>query len=181
MAADRVVSGPIGGLEQLWRERRTSLIATVAAVGADRDAAVDAVDEAFARALRERERVESMASPSGWILTVALNVLRRSSWRDRRRRALETAAAATSPAWIEPTDPRYETWRAVAALPDRERTAVALRYLADLTEPQIAEVMGIAVGTVGATLTSARRKLATALGTDPDTPALAPDPPGPGR
>jgi len=104
-----------------------------------------------------------MDSPAGWILTVALNHLRRSKRRSARRRTAEQGAATT--AWIAPSDPRHEVWAAVAALPRREREAVALRYLADLTEPQIAEVMGVAVGTVGATLTSARRRLATALET----------------
>ena len=51
---------------------------------------------------------------------------------------------------------------------ETERTAVALRYLADLTEPQTAQVMGVAVGTVSATLSSARRRLATQLGIHDD-------------
>jgi RNA polymerase sigma-70 factor (ECF subfamily) len=153
----------VADLESLWRLRRTGLVATVAAITGDRDAAADAVDEAFVRAFQRRARVERMASPSAWILRVAINVVRRRQARSARRRQAEAAALARSAAWIEPQDPRHDLWAAVAALPDRERTAVALRYLGDLTEPQIAQVMGIAVGTVGASLTSARRKLAVAL------------------
>jgi RNA polymerase sigma-70 factor (ECF subfamily) len=127
------------------------------------------VDEAFARAFARRARVEAMASPSAWILTVALNHGRKTQRRGVRRRQAEARSAGTAGRlWIEPDDPRHELWAAVAALPPRERTAVALRYLADLTEPQIADVMGIATGTVGASLTSARRKLAAALA--PRTP-----------
>ena len=158
------VGGPIDGLTGLFQERRTALIATVTAISGDRDAATEAVDEAFVRAFERRDRVEAMASPTGWILTVALNQLRRSKRQSSRRREAEQDAA--TPEWIAPADPRHEVWTAVAALPRREREAVALRYLADLTEPQIADVMGVAVGTVGATLTAARRKLAASLQID---------------
>jgi RNA polymerase sigma-70 factor (ECF subfamily) len=164
-----------GDLERVWRTRRTALVATVAAICGDRDAASDAVDEAFARAFARRERVETMASPAGWLLTVALNVARRGKVRGRRRVLAEAGAlAAQGRAWIDPADPRFDLWAAVGALPERERTAVALRYLGDLTEPQIAQVMGIAVGTVGASLTSARRKLATQLQVDDTEPDTAP-------
>jgi RNA polymerase sigma-70 factor (ECF subfamily) len=156
-------------LEGLFRTRRPALVGAVAAITGNRDLAADAVDEAFARAFARRARVEAMTSPSAWILTVALNHVRRAQRRGvRRRQAEERSAGRAGRPWIEPDDPRHELWAAVAALPPRERTAVALRYLADLTEPQIADVMGIAPGTVGASLTSARRKLAAALA--PRTP-----------
>jgi DNA-directed RNA polymerase specialized sigma24 family protein len=41
--------------------------------------------------------------------------------------------------------------------------AVALRYIGDLTEAQVASVMGVAVGTVSAALVSARRRMAVQL------------------
>ena len=140
------------------------MVATVAAFCGQRDRAIDAVDEAFARAVSQRSRVEAMSSPEGWILTVAFNEVKRGITRSaRRRRAEETAPAAS---WIEPHDPRFDLWTAVGDLPDKQRQAVALRYLADLSEPQIAEVMGVAVGTVSASLAAARRSLAARLAID---------------
>jgi len=59
--------------------------------------------------------------------------------------------------------PQPEIWVAVRQLPDRARTAVALRYVADLTEREIAEVMGISRGTVASTLFDARARLAKEL------------------
>jgi RNA polymerase sigma-70 factor (ECF subfamily) len=150
-------------LEGLWRARRSALVGTLAAIVGDRYLAADAVDEAFTRAFARRAHVEQMDAPAAWVLTVALNVARRRGRRSARRRHAEEAAASSRSPWIEPHDPRHDLWAAVAALAERERTAVALRYLGDLTEPQIGRVMGIAPGTVGATLTSARRKLAAAL------------------
>ena len=165
-----MVIQPATTLETLGRDRRTALVATVVGITGDRDAAVEAVDEAFARAFQRRARVEAMASPAGWVLTVALNDVRRRKSRQTRRRLAEAGASRAAPMWIAPHDPRHELWQAVAALPERERTAVALRYLADLTQPQIAEVMGVARGTVASCLTSARRKLAADLRLRDDDP-----------
>jgi RNA polymerase sigma-70 factor (ECF subfamily) len=59
--------------------------------------------------------------------------------------------------------PTGEVWDLVRALPERQRVAIVLRYVADLTEPDIAAVMGIARGTVASTLASARDRLGEAL------------------
>lgn len=65
-----------------------------------------------------------------------------------------------------------EVWDAVKALSARERTAIALRYVADLPMQDIATAMGIAPGTVGSTLHNARQHLAALLGDDEDVPAI---------
>jgi DNA-directed RNA polymerase specialized sigma24 family protein len=59
--------------------------------------------------------------------------------------------------------PTGEVWDLVRALPERQRIAVVLRYVADLTEPDIAIAMGIARGTVASTLAAARARLAGVL------------------
>jgi RNA polymerase sigma factor (sigma-70 family) len=61
------------------------------------------------------------------------------------------------------TKKRLDVMRAVQRLPARPRTAVVLRYVADLTEAEVAEAMGVAPGTVAATLSNARRRLAVLL------------------
>ena len=52
---------------------------------------------------------------------------------------------------------------AIAALPERQRSAIVLRYVADLPQGEVAERMDIAVGTASATLSQARSKLRTTL------------------
>lgn len=59
--------------------------------------------------------------------------------------------------------PDDELWSAVRSLPERQRLAIALRYVADLTEAEVAEAMGVRPGTVAATLSKARTQLATQL------------------
>jgi DNA-directed RNA polymerase specialized sigma24 family protein len=56
-----------------------------------------------------------------------------------------------------------ELWEVVRALPDRQRTAIVLRYVADLSEADIAIAMKVRRGTVASTLTQARARLAVEL------------------
>lgn len=148
--------------DTFYRDHRARLVATLsAAERCGADAATDAVDEAFVRALAHWRRVERMEAPAGWVFTVARNQLRRT----RSRQSVEHALLARSHADAidSGTLPSWELWDAVAQLPDRERLAVALRYLGDLTEKDVAAVMGVAPGTVAATLSSARSRLARLL------------------
>jgi DNA-directed RNA polymerase specialized sigma24 family protein len=59
------------------------------------------------------------------------------------------ATAAAAPSALQP-----EVWAAVRGLPDRQRTAVALRYVLDLPEAEVAALMGITRGAASSYLTS---------------------------
>src|SRR5262245_31546513 len=104
-----------------------------------------------------------MNAPEGWLYRVAVNVMRRSARRRtfERRLLLRMRVNDVVPA------PTGEVWDLVRALPDRQRTAVVLRYVADLAEGEIAQVMGVTRGTVASTLSDARRSLAVVL-TEPE-------------
>jgi RNA polymerase sigma factor (sigma-70 family) len=68
------------------------------------------------------------------------------------------------PTW-EPgrSDVDLDLWAAVQQLPERMRAAVALRYLEDLPEAEIADLLGCSIGTVKSQLSRARDRLAIAL------------------
>ena len=140
------------------RVRRTLTLA----VG-DAELADEATAEAFARALERWAQVRRADAPHAWVHTVGLNLVR-STLRRRglERRWLARQRVEHFPAPPEPDGP---LWQAVAALPDRQRTAVALRYVADLTEQQVGDVMGISRGAVASTLSAARASLARRLET----------------
>ena len=137
------------------------VLLTLRAALGDDALAEDAVAEAFARAYVRWSRVSSMDSPTGWVYVVALNHARslarqRSRERDHALR-FGTPAAAPGP---EPQDP---VWLAVRALSPSSRTAVALRYIADLPEAEVAHLMGVSRSTVATTLHRARKALGEQL------------------
>ena len=98
-----------------------------------------------------------MATPTGWTYTVGLNVARRKMRRAALERALlrrqKLAEFTTSPPDLS------ELREAVEDLPDRQRTAVLLRYYADLPESEIAKIMKVSRGAIAKTLHVARKRL----------------------
>jgi RNA polymerase sigma-70 factor (ECF subfamily) len=142
------------------------LLTSLLLVAGDLDAAQEATDEAFARAFIHWGRVATMASRQGWTYQVALNVLRR---RARRARVEHMLLARQARPAIVPA-PAGEAWEAVRHLPPRQRTAVVLRFVADLTEEQVGVAMGVSRSTISSALADARRTLAGMLadpGSDP--------------
>ncbi len=145
-----------------WSETRPpSLTSAVAATLADRPLAEEVVAEAFARAYARWRRVSAMDSPDGWIVRVALNQAR---GRFRRLATQRKKAHLLAPDEVAPTEPGdHALWDAVRELPERTRTAVVLRYVADLPEADVARAMGVSRGTVATTLSRARHNLAEQL------------------
>ena len=116
--------------DDVWRSLR-------AMVGAQ--AAEDCFQETFLAALRAYPRLRADSSPRAWLLTIAHNKA-----IDHLRRGRRTVAVAE----IDAADERGEAapdravWSAVAALPPRQRAAVTLRYVGDLSHREIAAAIG---------------------------------------
>ena len=119
------------GFERFYREERPRVLAACVALVGQLDLAREATDEAFARACARWPRVQAMGSPGGWVQTVALNQLRRSL----RRRPTALTGVDEKVAFDEYALPDRALWAAVADLPERQRTAVVLRYVHDTTCP----------------------------------------------
>jgi RNA polymerase sigma-70 factor (ECF subfamily) len=115
----------------------------------ERAVAEELAQDTLVRVHEHWGRVRGMSNPSGWAYSVGLN-LSRSWWRRRHaeRRALarlgRPAVEATS---SEPAD-AVALRAAVASLPVRQRTALVLRYFADLSIAETAAHMHCAEGTV---------------------------------
>lgn len=163
VAADRApaaaVTAEFADFAAWYRSEHPKLLAALTWVSGDSELALEATDEAFARALERWGRVRSMDSPSGWLYRVGLNLVRRHA----RRAADERRAVG---GYWRPDDhppPTGEVWAVVQDLPPRQRAAVVLRYLLDLREREVADVMGVSAGTVASTLAAARTRLAAWL------------------
>jgi DNA-directed RNA polymerase specialized sigma24 family protein len=122
-----------------------------AAVSGHNDRAADMVQEAFARAVRARGSFHGDGPLEGWIARIVVNVA-----RDEARRPPAPAMARVNQ---PPADETPGLAPMVAALPERQRLVLFLRYYADLQYDAIAEAVGIEVSTVGPTLTAALRTL----------------------
>lgn len=137
----------------------------------DRGDAEDVAQETLARTAVRWSRLEDR--PEGWVTRVASNLA-----IDRYRRRRRPLIAMTGPVGV--VDPylgeRGDLVAALRRLPRRQREVVVMRYLADLSEAQVALEMGCSVGTVkshGARgLASLRRHLTgAALGDGDDVRA----------
>ncbi len=147
----------VRALEQLYRDKYQRFFRLALAVTGAREPAADAVQEGFVRALRARASLRDRARLESWVWRTVLNVA-----RDQRATHARNAAVGSAPE-VAGRDSLREEWRelrvAVAALPERQREVLFLRHYADLDYARIAEVLGIARGTVAATLTQAHAAL----------------------
>jgi RNA polymerase sigma-70 factor (ECF subfamily) len=164
-----------------YAEARASLAPALAAWCSDTGIASDAIDEAFVRAVERWDHVRSLASPHGWVWQTAMNVVRRRARRSRmEERLLRRRAVGHDRLVAGPTGSDIDLHRALLSLGDRQRTAVVLFYIADLPVAEVAEIMGIATGTVDATLHRARHLLRERLEAehddvdDTDNPCVSP-------
>jgi RNA polymerase sigma-70 factor (ECF subfamily) len=153
-----------GGLGALFERDYVGLVRALTVAYGDRDVAADAVMEAFVRAWERWGRIRSYDDPAGWIRRVALNQAA-SEQRNRARRRVASTRWAGQP--VVQADPMRDDQliEAVRHLPLRQREAVGLFYLADLSVRDVASAMGLSEGAVKAHLHHARGRLARQIGT----------------
>lgn len=136
-------------LEAFIGQEGPRLVGTLALYVGDAGLAEELAQEALVRLCQHWPRVRMMERPGGWLTRVALN-LARSSWR--RRTAERRALARLGPPVEAAVDPDVATTlavrRAVAALPERQRRALVLRYYARHSVAEVAAEMSCAEGTV---------------------------------
>jgi RNA polymerase sigma factor (sigma-70 family) len=150
--------------ERLYAAHAEALVGFVVYRTGDRALAEDVVADTFERVLRTRFRFDPRkSSEKTWIYSIALNVLRdHARRRDAESRAMDRAPApvgGAADAELDMVGSRDELRRALERLSDEEREAIALRYGADLTVPEISRVTGEKLSTVDGRVYRALRKL----------------------
>ncbi|HVE99308.1 MAG TPA: SigE family RNA polymerase sigma factor [Mycobacteriales bacterium] len=145
------------GFEEFFAAHYGPVLHAVGLATGDPQRAEDMTQEAFARAYRRWSGVSAMERPVAWVYVVALNAARRS-FRDERLAARADPGTVDREVEGDVTD--AVTLRALLAeLPPRQRAAVVLRYLADLSVAETADAMGCAEGTVKSAVHAALRHL----------------------
>ena len=150
--------------ERLYAEHAQALYAFLSYRTGDQVLAEDLLADTFERALRARRRFDPRkASAKTWLYAIALNCL-----RDRfRRRGSEVKAlgrvavgvAVGTSGGIEEVADRDLVARSLGVLSEEEREAIALRFGADLSVPEIAKLTGERLTTVEGRVYRALRKL----------------------
>ncbi|MDL5203455.1 SigE family RNA polymerase sigma factor [Streptomyces sp. ALI-76-A] len=143
------------------QERRASLYATAYHLTGDRFEAEDLLQSALFSTYRAWERISDKAAVGGYLRRTMTN-LHISAWRRRKLNEYPTEELPETPGDTDAmrgTELRAVLWQALARLPELQRTMLVLRYYEGRTDPEIAEILGISVGTVKSSIWRSLRRL----------------------
>ncbi|MCH0539404.1 SigE family RNA polymerase sigma factor [Streptomyces sp. MUM 203J] len=143
------------------QERRASLYATAYHLTGDRHEAEDLLQSALFSTYRAWDRISDKAAVGGYLRRTMTN-LHISAWRRRKLNEYPTEelpeTAGDSDA-MRGTELRAVLWQALARLPELQRTMLVLRYYEGRTDPEIADILDISVGTVKSSIWRSLRRL----------------------
>lgn len=143
------------------QERRASLYATAYHLTGDRFEAEDLLQSALFSTYRAWDRISDKAAVGGYLRRTMTN-LHISAWR---RRKLNEYPTEELPETVGDTDAMRGTelrtvlWQALSRLPETQRTMLVLRYYEGRTDPEIADILNISVGTVKSSIWRSLRRL----------------------
>ncbi len=123
--------------------------------------AQDIVQDALERTGLAWRRIRQQDDPEGYVRRVI--VRRHLNWvRSLRRERLTDAVPETG---YTPADTADDTvWRLLDELPRKQRATLVLRFYLDLSEQQVAELLGCSIGTVKSNSSRGMAKLRAAVG-----------------
>lgn len=143
------------------RERRASLYATAYHLTGDRYEAEDLLQSALFSTYRAWHRISDKAAVGGYLRRTMTN-LHISAWRRRKLNEYPTEELPETPGDTDAmrgTELRAVLWQALARLPELQRTMLVLRYYEGRTDPEIADILDISVGTVKSSIWRSLRRL----------------------
>jgi RNA polymerase sigma-70 factor (ECF subfamily) len=149
-------------VDRLFRTYNAALVRYLTRRLGDRDWAEEVAQETFVRALRQT----SIQNERAWLFAVATNLVRDEARKDmRRRKHLALLAEEERDEMVEPEETTIEraqeaamARKAVDGLAERDRLALLMRE-EGLDYNEIAEALQLSAGSVGTTLSRARRRL----------------------
>ncbi|MFI2430560.1 SigE family RNA polymerase sigma factor [Streptomyces sp. NPDC018693] len=143
------------------QERRASLYATAYHLTGDRFEAEDLLQSALFSTYKAWDRISDKAAVGGYLRRTMTN-LHISAWRRRKLNEYPTEELPETPGDTDAmrgTELRAVLWQALARLPELQRTMLVLRYYEGRTDPEIADILGISVGTVKSSIWRSLRRL----------------------
>jgi RNA polymerase sigma-70 factor (ECF subfamily) len=149
----------------LYQRSERSLLAQAYLLTGDRQESQDLVQEAFLRAWREWERVSTLENQQAWLRRVLYN-LSVNRWRSLRTRRSRDRLMRTDGAFAPPGVAHLDVLSALQSLPAKQRQALVLVAIVDMTTAEAAREMGANEGTVRVWVSRGREAMATLLGFD---------------
>ncbi|MET9695892.1 SigE family RNA polymerase sigma factor [Streptomyces sp. NPDC006529] len=143
------------------QQRRASLYATAFHLTGDRHEAEDLLQSALFSTYRAWDRISDKAAVGGYLRRTMTN-LHISAWRRRKLNEYPTEElpeTASDTDAMRGTELRAVLWQALTRLPEPQRTMLVLRYYEGRTDPEIAEILDISVGTVKSSIWRSLRRL----------------------
>jgi RNA polymerase sigma-70 factor (ECF subfamily) len=151
-------------IEVLFRVHYARLVRALTLVCGSREAAADAVQEAFVKAHLHWGRIGRYDDPVGWIRRIAINRLRDDHRRSvRKQRAVDRLAAEQVTVSAPYETPDAELQWMLAQLPGQQRLALALFYVDELSVTEVAAAMRLSDGAVKFHLHQGRERLRQVL------------------
>jgi RNA polymerase sigma factor (sigma-70 family) len=167
----RFRQGDPDAVREIYRSHGRLVYAVAYRVLGDRGLAEEATQQAFVKAWRAAESFDASRELGPWLAAiarrVAIDLYRRETHRSTD--PIESVPAGDPAIVAAPQEAEaiYDVWevrQAVAELPPDEQEVVRLQHLDGFTHTQIAERLGVAVGTVKSRSFRAHKRLATLLG-----------------
>jgi RNA polymerase sigma-70 factor, ECF subfamily len=162
----RAQAGDLSAFERLYRENERKVYALCYRMSADPSLAEELTQDAFVRAWQKLGSFRGESAFSSWLYPLAVNVAL-SERRARRRRTSHVFATDDLTPFERSESPQPEAGvdlrRALATLPPGARAVFVLHDVEGRRHDEIAELLGVAVGTSKAQLHRARRLLREAL------------------
>lgn len=163
---ERFKTGDPDAVRELYREHGGAVLTVARSIVRDPELAADVVQQTFVKAWRAADRFDGERGIAPWLYAIArrtaIDTLRSEMKPTRGGHQAEVDVAVTAET-LEQTWERYEVRRAIDALPSDEREVVRRSHLEGFTHAQIAEDLGVPVGTVKSRSGRAHRRLALAL------------------
>ena len=151
--------------DHFYLTRFNAIVGQVYAMCGNLAEAQDCVQEAFVRAWDHRTKLDPAGHPEAWVRTTAYR-LAVSHWRRATRGRRAPDRALEVPRNTEPSPDRVAVTEALKQLPEKQRRAIVLHHLCDLTVAEVAAETGIPTGTIKAQLVRGRETLARLLNSD---------------
>jgi RNA polymerase sigma-70 factor (sigma-E family) len=156
------------GVERLFRDYRLSMVRLAILLVDDRESAEDVVQEAFAGLHRRWDSLASDEVAVGYLRTSVVNgarsmLRRRRTARNYTPHPLDWTTEEAADSSVLLAEEHREVLAALKKLPARQREVIVLRYWSELTETQIADALGISVGSVKSAASRGRDAIAATL------------------